>query len=355
MHISKTERRQGKNVIAAIAVGASILWAGAAFAKPVDGTILTTAPSYAAAAIRYGAASCSGRLADSIADIRRKLSIECAEASHPDFARSSNAKDPAGSKKDAGIDNTVTASTLHGRSRGRSATGTGTAAFGSIALPFANLPALARIERTYAQIDRDTLFDCVASDCSTRERELSQVIARAKTQGFTSILGSINAAVNRKIAYRRDIDGRGVRDYWAAPRETLSSAAGDCEDFAILKMAALETAGVPMKSMSIIVLQDVRRNLFHAVLSIRTNQGHFILDNIQDAVLQDRDIDSYLPLYSLSAGRGYIHGQRTDRSHKLASSASLSEIAPGEGPGAMSVGRNAPSYRLDPTGLFPIE
>ena len=270
MHISKTERRQGKNVIAAIVVGASILWAGAAFAKPVDGTILTTAPSYAAAAVRYGAASCSGRLADSIADIRRKLSIECAEASHPDFARSSNAKDPAGSKKDAGIDNTVTASTLHGRSRGRSATGAGTAAFGSIALPFANLPALARIERTYAQIDRDTLFDCVASDCSTRERELSQVIARAKTQGFTAILGSINAAVNRKIAYRRDIDGRGVRDYWAAPRETLSSAAGDCEDFAILKMAALETAGVPMKSMSIIVLQDVRRNLFHAVLSIRT-------------------------------------------------------------------------------------
>ena len=62
-----------------------------------------------------------------------------------------------------------------------------------------------------------------------------------------------------------------VLDYWAKPSEILAHRAGDCEDFAILKMAALLRAGIPAQSMSLVVLQDRRRKFFHAVLSVSTS------------------------------------------------------------------------------------
>ena len=55
----------------------------------------------------------------------------------------------------------------------------------------------------------------------------------------------------------------GKLDYWAKPSEILERRAGDCEDFAILKMAALLRAGIPAQSMSLVVLQDRKRGFFH--------------------------------------------------------------------------------------------
>ncbi|WP_233426648.1 transglutaminase-like cysteine peptidase [Rhizobium mongolense] len=53
----------------------------------------------------------------------------------------------------------------------------------------------------------------------------------------------MNVAVNRAIRYRRDMDTDQAADHWAAPSETLARQQGDCEDFAILKMAALRAEG----------------------------------------------------------------------------------------------------------------
>lgn len=40
-------------------------------------------------------------------------------------------------------------------------------------------------------------------------------------------------------------------DYWSSPDETVAKRAGDCEDFAILKMASLLQTGIPQEKMAI--------------------------------------------------------------------------------------------------------
>ncbi|MER9953078.1 hypothetical protein [Mesorhizobium sp. M0047] len=41
--------------------------------------------------------------------------------------------------------------------------------------------------------------------------------------------------------------------------------------------------------MSLVVIQDRRRKFFHAVLSVSTGSGTFILDSLSNAVLRDSD------------------------------------------------------------------
>ena len=52
------------------------------------------------------------------------------------------------------------------------------------------------------------------------------------------------------------------------PAEILTRVSGDCEDFAILKMTGMIRAGIPANSLSIVVLRDNGRGVFHAVLAV---------------------------------------------------------------------------------------
>jgi predicted transglutaminase-like cysteine proteinase len=141
----------------------------------------------------------------------------------------------------------------------------------------------------------------------------------------------INTAVNRAVGYESDRALYGTTDYWAKPSETLLRGKGDCEDFAILKMAALYDAGIPFNRMSIVVLRDRRRGFFHAVLAVSTTQGDFILDILNSRVRPDKSYPDYQPLYSIAGSRAWIHGY--PNSSKFASNAATTvEVAPGTGP-----------------------
>ena len=62
-----------------------------------------------------------------------------------------------------------------------------------------------------------------------------------------------NRSVNRLISYQTDEQTYRKLDYWASPYESLERGFGDCEDYAILKMALLAKMGVPTNAMSMIV------------------------------------------------------------------------------------------------------
>lgn len=111
--------------------------------------------------------------------------------------------------------------------------------------------------------------------------------------------------MTRLVRYLPD---NGALDVWASPGETLSRGAADCEDYAILKMAALKEADVPKKDMSVVVVRDTSRNLYHAVLSVVIGDGYLVLDNLRGKVMSDRDLHSYTPLYSVGAAGAWIHG-----------------------------------------------
>ena len=120
-------------------------------------------------------------------------------------------------------------------------------------------------------------------------------------------LAYVQAVIGELIAWRSDADLYGRRDRWAAPRETLARRAGDCEDIAILKLAALANLGFAPERLALVVGRDSVRG-DHAIAAVRSKDGWRLLDDdgkVRDAAALTR----FEPIYSLVAGRAYLHGR----------------------------------------------
>jgi predicted transglutaminase-like cysteine proteinase len=94
-----------------------------------------------------------------------------------------------------------------------------------------------------------------------------------------NMLYQVNTFVNGKIKPVSDQELYGVAERWVIP-----STAGDCEDYVLLKKQALEKLGVASKSLQITVVLD-ERNEGHAVLTVSTEEGDYILDNRRNDIL----------------------------------------------------------------------
>ncbi|WP_245314714.1 transglutaminase-like cysteine peptidase [Sinorhizobium alkalisoli] len=207
----------------------------------------------------------------------------------------------------------------------------GGAVFQSVAFRVSSIPAAEKWRAVYPRITEADFESCDTPRQCEASAILRKAMANAAGSGFHQKLSGINRTVNWLVRYQPDAQNYGKRDYWAAPAEILARGKGDCEDYAILKMAALKELGLPPRSMSIVVLRDTRRNLYHAVLTVMTSQGYFILDNLSNEVKLDSTLPEYQPLFSVSADRTWIHGIRTG-SDKIASAAPLlPDVMPGEG------------------------
>ena len=86
-------------------------------------------------------------------------------------------------------------------------------------------------------------------------------------------LRSINTLVNRMVRPVSDMDLYGQIENWTYP-----NGAGDCEDYVLLKQRLLIDRGWPVSSLLITVLRD-ENDEGHAVLTVRTSKGDFLLDN----------------------------------------------------------------------------
>lgn len=148
---------------------------------------------------------------------------------------------------------------------------------------------------------------------------------------ITAQLRHVSASVNGLVAYRTDQQNHGRLDQWSTPNETLARLSGDCEDYAILKMAVLARLGVPLNAMEIVVVKDTSRRLFHAVLSVALDDRTLILDNMTDTVEADTEKRSYAPLFSLSGSANYIFGYKGGKQNLTASLRNMASIAPGAG------------------------
>jgi predicted transglutaminase-like cysteine proteinase len=148
---------------------------------------------------------------------------------------------------------------------------------------------------------------------------------------ITAQLRHVSASVNTLVTYRTDEENHGRLDQWSTPNETLARASGDCEDYAILKMAVLARLGVPVNAMEIVVVKDTSRRLFHAVLSVTLQDRTLILDNMTDAVETDTTKRSYAPLFSLSGSANYVFGYKGGKQDLTASLTNIASIAPGAG------------------------
>jgi predicted transglutaminase-like cysteine proteinase len=94
----------------------------------------------------------------------------------------------------------------------------------------------------------------------------------------------INAEVNTLIAPATDQELYGKPEVWTYP----TNHKGDCEDYVLLKRRMLIEHGFPESTLLITVVRD-ENNEGHAVLTVRTDQGDFILDNKRRDVVRWAD------------------------------------------------------------------
>jgi predicted transglutaminase-like cysteine proteinase len=123
------------------------------------------------------------------------------------------------------------------------------------------------------------------------------IVDGAREREGLARLGEINRAINLAIRPMSDLANYGEVDVWSSPLTTLTKGAGDCEDYAIAKMAALKAAGIPSEDLRLVILRETVRAEDHAVLAVRLEERWLVLDNRMLVMLSDTQIRNYLPIF----------------------------------------------------------
>lgn len=118
-------------------------------------------------------------------------------------------------------------------------------------------------------------------DCENRTHERTSI---SLNESSWRKIVKINADVNREVVAVTDQDHWGVPEHWGYPDD----GKGDCEDFVLEKRRRLIKAGFPANTLLITVVRDQKGD-GHAVLTVKTDRGDFVLDNQEGKILAWRD------------------------------------------------------------------
>ena len=95
-----------------------------------------------------------------------------------------------------------------------------------------------------------------------------------------SILKRINQKANRFIKPVSNYDHWGtMMDHWDYPVD----GKGDCKIYALYKRKLLQEAGFPRQALLMTVVRDLN-NEGHTILTVKTDKGDLILDNLVDEI-----------------------------------------------------------------------
>jgi predicted transglutaminase-like cysteine proteinase len=147
-----------------------------------------------------------------------------------------------------------------------------------------------RVQLALCDGDRDR---CV----SPAALRLLAIVDKARAREGRARLGEINRAINLAIRPMSDLAQHGAIDVWSSPLDTFASGAGDCEDYAIAKFAALRQAGVPPDDLRIVIMRDTIHGEDHAVAAARLDGRWLTLDNRRMAMIEDAHVRNYRPLF----------------------------------------------------------
>ena len=113
-------------------------------------------------------------------------------------------------------------------------------------------------------------------------------------------LQEVQARINR-LPFSSDLYLWGREDYWAQPEEFFARG-GDCEDYALAKLAVLRALGWPEENLRLLLVQDMARGgMEHALLSVRLNGISYLLDSQTQGLLLAEQQRRYLPRYGMNA------------------------------------------------------
>lgn len=167
--------------------------------------------------------------------------------------------------------------------------------FNSVAMPIANTALDARWKRVGTAR--------VGGHAGTFAAALAERDERSR-------LEAVNAYVNGHVKFTDDSRQFGVADRWSSANETLARGRGDCEDYALAKLAMLRRAGFADRDLYFVVLKDVARRADHAVLVVRSARRFLVLDNGTNRLFDSAQLVDYRPVVTFTAGQRFTHGYR---------------------------------------------
>ncbi|ARN83531.1 transglutaminase [Methylocystis bryophila] len=121
--------------------------------------------------------------------------------------------------------------------------------------------------------------------CTRQPQECNQPVLPPQDVALTAktwkLLEKINAEVNASIEPISNLDHWGtLADHWDYPID----GKGDCKIYALEKRRQLIERGVPRQALLMTIVKD-HHNMGHTILTVRTDKGDFILDNLTDEIL----------------------------------------------------------------------
>jgi predicted transglutaminase-like cysteine proteinase len=113
----------------------------------------------------------------------------------------------------------------------------------------------------------------------TDQCETSSADSLVLDEATWGALNRVNTSVNDAVLPEDDQRHYGRAEYWNIPTD----GRGDCEDYALTKRKQLAAAGYPISAlrMAVVVTPEGAR---HAVLTIATDKGDLVLDNLNNDV-----------------------------------------------------------------------
>jgi predicted transglutaminase-like cysteine proteinase len=120
--------------------------------------------------------------------------------------------------------------------------------------------------------------------CGRQPHECTQPALAAEdvslTPGAWKILSQVNKEVNSSIEPLSNLEHWGTTaDHWDYPLD----GKGDCKIYALQKRRVLLEKGFPRQALLMTIVRD-NKNQGHAILTVKTSKGEFILDNLTDEI-----------------------------------------------------------------------
>ena len=181
--------------------------------------------------------------------------------------------------------------------------------FGAVEISSDNLAALPQWLRVIANFPKlaasASKCDARIEDCQSQQMTLWRAkIAELKGADKRIQMQEINRFLN---GWKHIPDsGNSGTGRWSTPLEFITNGGGS-EDFAIMKYVSLKELGVRPETMRIVIANDVLRNKVHAVLSVYLRGKTYILDSLNNTVLEENLVHYYVPLYSINEKTRWAH------------------------------------------------
>lgn len=155
------------------------------------------------------------------------------------------------------------------------------------------------------------------SQVARRVSDWRALVASAGPMSDKDKIDLVNRFVNKRIKWVEDLQLWGQDDYWASVLETFSKAAGDCEDFVIVKYVSLVLSGMPVSKLRMTYVRLVQRPnappVAHMVLAYYADSSSepLILDNLSNDIVAASLRSDLTPVYSFNSAQLWIIGAGT--------------------------------------------